>query len=174
MPARSLGLASGRQIGGDAPTFVIAELGQNHNGRRDWAEQLVDAAAWAGADAVKTVKRDLACELTTAADVVSAEAAAIRLGRDPLLVLCDFWLRDGQRGIDFLRRLPALTTAPVCGILVSGDTGPEPLRAARESGIPLLQKPVSPAKLRAVITHFALELRGATKVEDRDEDPSGR
>jgi sialic acid synthase len=56
-----------RLIGPGLPTFVIAEIGQNHNGRRDWAEQLVDAAAWAGADAVKTVKRNLSCELTVEA-----------------------------------------------------------------------------------------------------------
>ncbi len=44
--------------------MVVAEIGQNHNGRLALAEQLIDAAAWAGADAVKLVKRDLDCELS--------------------------------------------------------------------------------------------------------------
>ncbi len=44
--------------------IVVAEIGQNHNGCRELAAQLVDAAAWAGADAVKLVKRDLDCELS--------------------------------------------------------------------------------------------------------------
>lgn len=43
----------GRGIGGGARAFVIAEAGVNHNGRLDLALQLVDAAADAGADAVK-------------------------------------------------------------------------------------------------------------------------
>lgn len=34
-------------------TFVIAEIGVNHNGSMDRAQQLIDAAAAAGADAVK-------------------------------------------------------------------------------------------------------------------------
>lgn len=39
--------------GGGAPCFVIAEAGVNHNGELALAEQLVDAAADAGADCVK-------------------------------------------------------------------------------------------------------------------------
>jgi len=42
-----------RQVGGDAPLFVIAELGLNHGGSLDEALILVDAAAAAGASAIK-------------------------------------------------------------------------------------------------------------------------
>ncbi len=44
---------AGRAIGPDAPPFVIAELSGNHNGRIELALELIDAAAEAGADAVK-------------------------------------------------------------------------------------------------------------------------
>ena len=42
-----------RRIGGGAPTYVIAELSGNHQHSFEAAEALVDAAAEAGADAVK-------------------------------------------------------------------------------------------------------------------------
>jgi N-acetylneuraminate synthase/N,N'-diacetyllegionaminate synthase len=42
-----------RRIGGDAPAFVVAEAGVNHNGDVAVALALVDAAAECGADAVK-------------------------------------------------------------------------------------------------------------------------
>ncbi len=44
---------SGRSIGFENPCFIIAEAGVNHNGDPDLACRLIDAAADAGADAVK-------------------------------------------------------------------------------------------------------------------------
>jgi len=44
---------AGRKVGQGHPCFIIAEAGVNHNGGMEMARQLVDAAAQAGADAVK-------------------------------------------------------------------------------------------------------------------------
>ena len=44
---------AGRTIGSGAPCFVVAEAGVNHNGDLSLAFALVEAAATAGADAVK-------------------------------------------------------------------------------------------------------------------------
>jgi pseudaminic acid synthase len=42
-----------RQVGGDAPVFIIAELSANHAQNKDIALRTIDAAAEAGADAIK-------------------------------------------------------------------------------------------------------------------------
>ena len=42
-----------RKVGGEHPTFIIAEAGSNHNGDLETAKKLIDKAAEAGADAVK-------------------------------------------------------------------------------------------------------------------------
>lgn len=52
MEAASIRLGS-RTVGASAPVFVIAEAGVNHNGDMAFARKLIDAAADAGADAVK-------------------------------------------------------------------------------------------------------------------------
>jgi sialic acid synthase len=64
MNANSIRVGESRVVGPDAPALIVAELGQNHNGSLSLAEDLIDAAAWAGADAVKLVKRDLESELS--------------------------------------------------------------------------------------------------------------
>jgi len=48
-----------RLVGDDQPTYIIAEIGVNHNGILDLALQLIDVAVDSGADAVKFQKRSL-------------------------------------------------------------------------------------------------------------------
>ena len=47
----------GRVVGDGHPTYIIAEIGINHNGDLDITRQMIDAAVHAGADAVKFQKR---------------------------------------------------------------------------------------------------------------------
>ena len=54
----------GHKIGDGCPAFIIAEIGQNHNGDMAIARQLIELAARCGVDAVKFQKRDIDSELT--------------------------------------------------------------------------------------------------------------
>jgi sialic acid synthase len=49
---------NGRRIADDAPAYVIAEIGHNHQGELEKAKALVHAAMECGVDAVKFQKRD--------------------------------------------------------------------------------------------------------------------
>jgi N-acetylneuraminate synthase len=48
---------AGRRVGSDEPSFVVAEIGINHNGDIGLARKLISAAVTAGCDAVKFQKR---------------------------------------------------------------------------------------------------------------------
>ena len=62
------------EIGEGRPAFVIAEIGNNHNGSVDLAKRLVDLAADAGADAVKFQLRDM--------DALYRQSGAATAGED--------------------------------------------------------------------------------------------
>lgn len=60
-------LSTGRKLGADHPCFVVAEIGQNHNGDVYTAVRLLKAAHDAGVDAAKLCKRHIPSDLTAAA-----------------------------------------------------------------------------------------------------------
>jgi PAS domain S-box-containing protein len=92
-------------------------------------------------------------------DCVAAESIedALALARQqaPDFVISDYRLREQRTGIEAIAALRALLGDALPALLVTGDTAPERLRQAQASGIPLLNKPVSPGQLyRAMMTLF--------------------
>lgn len=65
-PTPTILLARGTSIGRGQPCFLVAEIGNNHQGDEATAREMISRAADAGADAVKFQKRDTAALLTRA------------------------------------------------------------------------------------------------------------
>ncbi|UCE99397.1 MAG: N-acetylneuraminate synthase family protein [Planctomycetota bacterium] len=63
-PLPNIKVTENRWIGDDQPCFIIAEVGQNHNGDMAIARELIDNIAFFKADAVKLCKRHVSSELT--------------------------------------------------------------------------------------------------------------
>lgn len=55
---REIELTNGRLVGDGHPAYIVAEIGINHNGSLQTAQELMKAAKLAGADAVKFQKRE--------------------------------------------------------------------------------------------------------------------
>ncbi len=94
------------------------------------------------------------CTWTAAA---SADELLARLRADgtvPEIVISDYRLRDGENGAQAIAKVVAFCGHAIPGILVTGDTAPERLREASESGHAVLHKPVRPGKLRALLLHL--------------------
>ncbi len=72
----------------------------------------------------------------------------------PRLIICDYRLRANENGIAIIERLRSEYNDDIPGMLITGDTAPDRLKDAQESGFLLLHKPVPNAKLRAAITNL--------------------
>lgn len=73
-----------KRIGPNEPTFIIAEAGVNHNGDLAIAEKLIDAAAEAGADAVKFQTFRAESVMTANAEKAPYQVASGEVGESQL------------------------------------------------------------------------------------------
>ena len=71
--------------------------------------------------------------------------------RPPDLILCDYRLPGKESGIDVIQRIRGEYNEEIPAILITGDTAPERLQEAHDSGLVVLSKPVANSKLRATI-----------------------
>jgi len=93
----------------------------------------------------------------------------------PHLVIADFRLKGAETGSDVIRRLVLHFGVPLPGILLTGDTSPERIREAADSGFMLLHKPLSPQDLLAAIQRALAglpPLEGAERHPERATPPS--
>jgi two-component system, sensor histidine kinase len=99
--------------------------------------------------AMRNVLKRFGCESAEASG--SEEALECARSFAVELVLADCRLRDGDSGIEAVRRLreqrPGLPA-----LLISGDTDAERLREAEQSGLQLLHKPVTLQRLQEAMT----------------------
>jgi signal transduction histidine kinase/CheY-like chemotaxis protein len=83
-------------------------------------------------------------------------------GHSPDAMIVDFRLSDGVDGIAAIAELQQ-AFGPVPAVLVSGESTASELARIQACGVPLLHKPVAPARLRSVLTHL---LSGASAARE--------
>lgn len=120
-------------VGPDAPCFITAEIGINHNGDMELAERMILAAAEAGADAVKFQNyhtEDFITDRSLMLDYLSCDVA-VREPQYDLFKRCEL-------GRDDLARLVRCCTDNGV-IFFSTPTGRESLDDLLALGVPLLK-----------------------------------
>jgi N,N'-diacetyllegionaminate synthase len=88
-----------REIGHSQPPYIIGEIGVNHDGSCDRALQLIDAAAAAGADAIKLQYFETDRLLSRAARLAGYQAAAGETDPSVMLRRLELPLGDMERVI---------------------------------------------------------------------------
>jgi signal transduction histidine kinase len=107
---------------------------------------------------------DWGCEVAAAASAAEAVHGLAAYNRPPDLVVSDYQLRDGSTGIQAIGQLRATYSANLPAFLISGDTSSGVLRAAETEGLHLLTKPVTPLKLRSLLSQLLKSRRAGTQL----------
>ncbi|TFY90342.1 hybrid sensor histidine kinase/response regulator [Pseudomonas kairouanensis] len=92
------------------------------------------------------------CEVLTATDEAGAMAAL--QGRAPELILADYHLDHGVVGCDVVKHLREQFACKIPAVIITADRTDQCRRALRRLEAPLLNKPVKPGKLRAVLSQL--------------------
>jgi two-component system, sensor histidine kinase len=90
-------------------------------------------------------------EVITASDIQSARQAVLRHNGLIDILVCDLRLSHGEDGLDAIAQVRQTYGAPLPAILVTGDTSPEQVKRAHDSGCPVLFKPVRTRELYAAL-----------------------
>jgi len=71
--------------------------------------------------------------------------------RLPDLIIADYRLEANVTGREVISMVREILNEDIPAIIITGDTAPERLREAKESGFPILHKPVRPEELIAMV-----------------------
>jgi len=108
-------------------------------------------------DGMAAVLRKWGCDVLTAGSGEEMLAKLVGVRRLPDVIVSDYRLRGKENGIQVVEMLRNEFNIDVPALLVTGDTAPDRLRDAEASGLPILHKPVNPARLRTLIANLLRE-----------------
>ena len=103
-------------------------------------------------DSMRALLGQWGCEVVTATDQASALSALA--GRAPELILADYHLDHGVVGCEVVRHLREHFAQTIPAVIITADRTDQCRRSLRRLDAPLLNKPVKPGKLRAVLSQL--------------------
>jgi CheY-like chemotaxis protein len=96
------------------------------------------------------------CRVLIAVDLAQALAAMAASGLEPDGLLVDYHL-DGGNGIAAIAELRRRLGRHLPAVLITADRSAHVREEARAEGVHLLNKPIKPASLRALITQWCVQ-----------------
>jgi CheY-like chemotaxis protein len=107
-------------------------------------------------EGMETLLGGWGCKVLTAANLSTALAALKQASSPPSGLLVDYHLDEGN-GIDAIIDLRWRLGGDLPAILITADRSPAVRAAARARDIPVLNKPVKPAALRALLAQWRVQ-----------------
>jgi len=94
------------------------------------------------------------CELMLAADEEEALAVCKSQGLPPELILADYHLDNDDLGTDAIAAVRSQLGEEIPAVIITADRSDESRQRFRQLNLPVLNKPLKPGKLRALLSHL--------------------
>ena len=107
-------------------------------------------------DGMETLLDGWGCRVLKAPDLKAAIAVVTEAKASPDGLLIDYHLDDGN-GIAAIAELRRRFDAGLTAILITADRSPHVREEARANGVQVLNKPIKPAALRALLTQWRMQ-----------------
>ncbi len=98
--------------------------------------------------------QDWDCQVVAATSVEEVLTTIINQDLAPRLLLTDYHLAHGATGIEAIEAINAEITRPAAAMMISSDNSKALREELQQLAIPLLTKPLDPARLRALMQHL--------------------
>ena len=112
-------------------------------------------------DGMKTLLEGWACRVLLATNADQAADLARAERRHPDLLLVDYHLGSSVDGVQLIERLRGAYAAKLSAVLVTADRSEAVKALAIEHGLPVLNKPIKPAALRALMMRLLVAPQAA-------------
>jgi len=102
-------------------------------------------------DALSLLLQSWGFEAVTAASEEEAVNQLAAVNRSPDLVIADYRLQKGDKGAHAIKAIRNRWGQEIPGLLLTGTMDSKGVKEAQESGFQIVQKPIRPEKLKAVV-----------------------
>ncbi len=107
-----------------------------------------------GLAALRELLRTWGCVVTPLKSVAEFEKWLASGAEPPDLFIADFHLGEGLDGIGVIERMRSRLSRSVPAFIITSDRSPNLKTRVRKQGLRMLEKPIQPAKLRALMAHM--------------------
>jgi signal transduction histidine kinase len=105
-------------------------------------------------EATRELLRPLHVDVIVAATIGEAVTLAKNSREQIDLILSDWRLRGQENGVDAVRAVRAVAGDATPAVLITGETSPDLIKLAHESGLVVLHKPLQPRQLVRLVKHL--------------------
>jgi len=106
-------------------------------------------------EATRELLRPLQVDVLVAASIAEAVELARASAAPIALILSDWRLRGQENGVEAVRAVRAVCGESTPAVLITGETSPDLLKMAHQSGLVILHKPLQPRELVRLVERVA-------------------